>query len=71
MRFLFGWALKIAFLGVIYLGLTSGYRIKLPEEVLGYKVPETAQQWVDRNAQITEYGKQTKAGFEVLGQQLK
>ena len=51
--------------------MTSGYKIKLPEEVLGYKVPPIAQEWVDRNAQISEYGKQTKAGFEVLGQQIK
>ena len=71
MRFLFRWALKLAFIGAIYLGMTSGYKIKLPEEVLGYKVPATAQQWVDRNAQISEYGKQTKAGFEAIGQQLK
>ena len=71
MRFLLGWALKVAFIGAIYFGMTSGYKIKLPEQVLGYKVPDTAQQWVDRNAQITEYGKQTKAGFETLGQQLK
>jgi hypothetical protein len=71
MRFLFGWAVKLAFLGAIYFGLTSGYKIKLPDQVLGYKVPDTAQQWVDRNAQIAEYGKQTKAGFELLGQQLK
>jgi len=71
MRFLLGWTLKLAFIGAIYLGMTSGYKIKLPEEVLGYKVPVTAQQWVDRNAQISEYGKQTKTGFETLGQQLK
>jgi hypothetical protein len=71
MRFLLGWALKLSFVGVIYLGMTSGFKIKLPEEVLGYKVPGTAQQWVDRNAQISEYGKQTKETFEKIGQQLK
>jgi hypothetical protein len=71
MRFLMGLALKFSFVGAIYLGLTSGFTVKLPEEVLGYKVPATAQQWVDRNAQISEYGKQTKASFEVLGQQLR
>ena len=71
MRFLLGWAVKLAVIGAIYVGITSGYQIKLPEQVLGYKVPDTAQQWVDRNAQIGEYGKQTKAGFETLGKQLK
>jgi len=40
--------------------------IKLPEEILGYKVPGAAQQWVDRNAQIGEYGKQTQAGFQTI-----
>ena len=54
MRFLMGWTLKLAFLGTIYLGMTSGYTIKLPEQVLGYKLPDTAQQWVDRNAQISQ-----------------
>ena len=71
MRFAVGWILKLSFAGVVYLGMTSGFRIQLPEEILGYQVPASAQQWVDRNAQISEYGKQTKTGFETLGQQLK
>ena len=71
MRFLLGWALKLSIVGVIYVGMTSGFKVKLPEEVLGYKVPATAQQWVDRNAQISEYGKQTKSGFETIGTMLK
>ena len=52
MRFLMGWALKLSVVGVIYLGMTSGFTVKLPEEVLGYKVPVTAQQWVDRNTPV-------------------
>ncbi len=52
MRFLLGWALKLSLVGVLYLGLTSGERIKLPDEVLGYRMPAGAQQWVDRNAQL-------------------
>ena len=71
MRFLLGWSLKLSFVGVVYLGMTSGFKVKLPEEVLGYKVPATAQAWVDRNAQIGEYGKQTQAGFKAIGDQLK
>jgi len=71
MRLLVGWALKLSLAGVVYLGLTSGFKIKLPEEVLGYKVPPSAQEWVDRNAQIGEYGKQTQAGFQAIGEQLK
>jgi hypothetical protein len=64
MRTLVGWMFKLGFLGLIYVGMTSGVRIQLPDEILGYKVPASAQQWVDRNAQIGEYGKQTKASFE-------
>jgi hypothetical protein len=71
MRFLLGWAVKFAVVGVVYLGLTSGFKVKLPEEVLGYKVPATAQEWVDRNAQIGAYGKQTQAALKSIGEQLK
>jgi hypothetical protein len=67
MRLLVGWMVKLSFLGLIYLGMTSGFRIELPEEILGYKVPTTAQQWVDRNAQVGEYGKQTQAGLKAIG----
>jgi hypothetical protein len=70
MRFLIGWTLKLGVLGLIYLGMTSGFRIQLPEEVLGYRVPATAQQWVDRNAQIGDYGKQTQAGFKSISDNL-
>jgi hypothetical protein len=71
MRFLVGWIFKLGFLGVIYLGVTSGFRIQLPEEILGYKVPATAQQWVDRNAQIGDYGKQSQAGFKSISDSFK
>ena len=71
MRLLVGWMFKLGFLGLIYFGMTSGFRIELPEEVLGYKVPTTAQQWVDRNAQIGEYGKQTQAGFKAISDGFK
>ncbi len=71
MRVLLGWALKLSLVGVVYLGVTSGFKVKLPEEVLGYKVPPTAQEWVDRNAKIAEFGKQTQGGFKTIGEQLK
>jgi hypothetical protein len=71
MRFLLGWALKLSLVGVVYLGVTSGFKVKLPEEVLGYKIPPTAQEWVDRNAKIAEFGQQTQAGFKTIGDQLK
>ena len=71
MRFLLGWLVKLGFLSVVYLTMTGNVKVKLPETVMGYEVPPVARQWVDRNAQISEYGKQTKTGFETLGQQLK
>ncbi len=61
---LVGWAVKLGALGLLYFGMTSGMHITLPDEVLGYKVPASAQQWVDRNAQIAEYGKKTQASFQ-------
>jgi len=70
MRLLLGWTFKLGALGLVYLGLTSGVHIKLPEEILGYKVPSSAQQWVDRNAQIGEYGKQTEASFKTIADSL-
>ena len=71
MRLLVGWMFKLGFLGLIYFGMTSGFRIKLPEQILGYTVPTTAQQWVDRNAQVGEYGKQTQAGFKAISDSFK
>ncbi len=68
MRLLVGWMVKLSFLGLIYFGMTSGFRIQLPEEILGYRLPPTAQEWVDRNAQIGEYGKQTQAGFKTISE---
>ena len=67
---LIGWVFKLGAVGLVYLGLTSGMHIKLPEEILGYRVPVGAQQWVDRNAQIGEYGQQTKASFQTIADSL-
>jgi len=56
---------------VMYLGFTGGFHVKLPETVLGFKVPDTAQQFVDRTAKITEYGQQTQSGFKNIAAGLK
>lgn len=71
MKFILGWALKLSFLGVVYLGFTGGFHVKLPETVLGYKVPEQAQQYVDRTSKIADYGQKTQAGFESIAKGLK
>lgn len=70
MRFLLGWTFKLGALGLLYLGMTSGMHISLPNQILGYQVPASAQQWVDRNAQIGEYGKQTTASFQHIADSL-
>jgi hypothetical protein len=71
MRLLLGWSLKLSLVGVVYLGMSSGFKVKLPEEVLGYKVPASAQEWVDRNARIADFGQQAQSGFKSIGDQLK
>ena len=71
MRTLLGWTFKATFVAMLYLAMTSGMRVQLPETVLGYKVPEQAQQWVDRTAQISEYGKQAQSGFNGIAAAFK
>ena len=71
MRFLLGWGVKLGFLCVVYLVMTAGPQIKLPETVLGYEVPREARQWVDRNAQIGDIAKQTQGGFKTIADALK
>jgi len=67
---LIGWVVKLGAVGLVYLGMTSGIHVTLPDEILGYKVPASAQQWVDRNAQIAEYGTKTKASFQNIADTL-
>ena len=71
MKFVLGWTFKLAFLGVVYLGFTSGFHVQLPEMVLGYKVPESAQQFVDRSSKIADFGQQTQTGFKSIAAGLK
>jgi hypothetical protein len=71
MRTLLGWAFKAAFVGVLYLGVTSGLQVKLPETVFGYKVPDQAHQFVERTSQIADFGKQTQNGFKGIADSFK
>ena len=66
MRFLLGWLVKLGFLAVVYLTMTGNVKVKLPETVMGYEVPPVARQWVDRNAQINDMGRQTQDGFKQI-----
>ncbi len=71
MKMIVGWSIKLSIAGLVYVGMTSGTQIKLPEEVFGYKVPPSAQQWIDRNAQIADFGNQTQAGFKGIAGSFK
>jgi hypothetical protein len=71
MKFILGWTFKLAFVGVVYLGFTSGFHVQLPATVLGYKVPESAQQFVDRSSKIADFGQQTQTGFKSIAAGLK
>jgi len=63
MRLLLRWTVKLAVLGVLYVGVTSGTDIRLPATILGFKVPDQAQQIVDSTV---KQGKQTEAGLKQL-----
>ncbi len=71
MKFILGWTFKLAFVGVLYLGFSSGFHVQLPETVMGYKVPESAQQFVDRTTKIADFGQQTEVGFKSMAAGLK
>ena len=71
MKFLLGWTIKLAFLGVVYLAFTGAFNLQLPDTVLGYKVPEAAHQLVERTNKIAEYGQQTQNGFKNIANSFK
>ena len=71
MRRLVSWAIRFSLLGLVYAVMTGSLPLKLPEKFLGYKVPPEAQAWVDRNAEIVEYGKRTEAAFKSIADSIK
>lgn len=71
MRTLLGWSIKLSVVGLLYVAMTSGMHLKLPETVLGFKVPTAAQEFVDRNAKIAEYGQKTTASFKSISDAIK
>jgi hypothetical protein len=64
MRTLTRWAIKLSIAGVLYIAMTHGSHLKLPETILGFPVPAVAQQFLDSSSQISDLGKQTTAGFQ-------
>lgn len=69
MRTLLGWCFKLSIVGLMYAALSSG-SVKLPESVLGYKVPEATRQWVDRNTQVADLVRLMQANLASLGDAL-
>lgn len=71
MRFLLGWAFKLAFVGLAWLVMTGNAQLKLPDTVLGYEVPPQARQWVARNVQLNDLANSTEARLRLVSDRLK
>ena len=68
MRFLLGWTIKLSVGALIFVGVTGGFGdIKVPDTVLGYKVPETVKSRVESAGKIREMGVDTSATFKKIG----
>lgn len=64
MRFLLNWSIKLSIAGVLYVAASTGASMKLPDTILGFKVPQAAQQWVNNNSEIAALGEMTTNGFK-------
>jgi len=66
MRFILKWSLKLGIGALIYAGFTGGLDLKVPDTVLGYKVPESVKARVESAGKIKELGADTNAGFKKI-----
>ncbi|MDP2333252.1 MAG: hypothetical protein Q8M19_21420 [Reyranella sp.] len=71
MRFIFGWTLKLAFVGFIYAGVTGAIPMHLPDTILGYELPDAAKRFVGSGGQIQDIAGKTQAGFKSIADSLK
>jgi len=71
MRTLTRWAIKLSIAGVLYIAMTQGVRLKLPETILGFQVPAAAQQLLDKGGDIAGLGDQATAGFQGIAESFK
>ncbi|WP_421997211.1 hypothetical protein [Reyranella sp.] len=71
MRFLVVWTVKLGFLAILFLALTTDLRLRLPPTVLGMKVPDQARQWVDRNGDIGNVAARAHAGLRQISDSLR
>jgi hypothetical protein len=63
MRTLLGWTIKLSIAALIYVGVVNGFDVKVPDTVLGYKVPDS----VKSAGKIREMGVDTSATFKKIG----
>jgi hypothetical protein len=68
---LIGWTLQLGFLAAVYLTMTGKLQISLPETVMGFEVPAVAREWLDRNAEIAGYGRQTQETFKQITNKIR
>ena len=71
MRFLLGWMFKLGFLGVAYLAMTGDLKLKVPDTVLGYEMPQAARQCGDRGGPLGDMAKQTRTALKQISDSFK
>jgi len=64
MRMLMGWALKLSVVGLIYAGTQSGIDIKVPDTIMGFKVPDVVKRSVESTGKIKDIADKTTGGFK-------
>ena len=71
MRFLLGWSLKLAVMGLVYAGVTGMIPMQLPDTILGFQVPDAAKRFASNGVQIQEFAGKTQAGFKGVADSFK
>jgi hypothetical protein len=71
MRFMLGWTLKLALVGLVYAGVTGAIPMQLPDTILGYQVPDAAKRLAGSGGQIQDIAGKTQAGFKTIADSLK
>ena len=63
MRFLLNWSIKLSMAGVLYVAVSTGASMKLPDTILGFKVSQATQQSANSNSEMAALGDKTTNGF--------
>jgi hypothetical protein len=71
MRTLFGWGIKLAFVGLIYAGVSGAIPLTLPDTIFGYQVPDAAKRFAGAGGQLQEIADKTQTGFKGIADSLK